>query len=198
MKFSIPALVLALALGACSSAPEPETGPGEIGLAPGRAAISEPVYGQPIRLDVARVQVAREYRVPRGVGGAVSVDLGDYIDRWAARRIDAVGQGGRVRLIVEAAMVDERFERKALPKTMEFERYRVFDGAVRIRIEVTDPATQRIGFASARAHARHELAEDADEDERDALRKQIGNQLLMDMDKSLEDSVRANLKAFLR
>lgn len=182
------AVTLAALLGACA------TPPAEV------VPFTPPPYGAPFYLDVASVEVVREPgpQSMRRPGEPFPMDLGEFIDRWAAQRLRATGSTGRARVVIEKAMVTENFQRETDYRTQSFHRYRLYDGILEVRIDLTDTATQRMGFARGNARRTATAPETATLGEREDTGWRLGEDLLADLNDMLDVNIRKHLGQFMR
>jgi len=137
LRLVLGALIL-FGLAACETPQQPTT------------TITQPVYGAPIKLDVAAIEVQRGFSTAGWAAAEQSFadKLLDGVDTWARTRLVAVGRTGSAKVIVQNASVGERVLRRQNSATT-MERVKQYDGVVSVKIDAIDRATMRTGFADA-------------------------------------------------
>lgn len=156
----------------------------------------------PIRLDVAEIEVIETYRsplAPPNVEHLAPTRPAEAVRRWAADRLRAEGRGGRAKLIIERADIIETGLKKTggvrgLFTVDQSERY---DATLEVVLEVRDGQGLRSGFAKAQTSRSRTVAEDASAAERDRLLFRLTEDLMADMDRTLEENIRRHLASFL-
>ncbi|MBM3486529.1 MAG: hypothetical protein FJX67_07830 [Alphaproteobacteria bacterium] len=157
----------------------------------------------PIRLDVARIEVVRDYVAPAAkphVDHLFRVTPAAAAERWADDRLRAAGTAGTARAIVRTASVVE----VPLPRTGglrgafttdQTERY---DAVLEMRIEVVGGRGARRGLVAARAERSRTVAEDITLQGRERVWHEMTEALMTDLDASLERQIREHLGDMLR
>jgi len=189
----LPALLclVLLALAACET-PPPETRFPEMTFA----------HLGPIRLDVADIELVEAHPPPLkhpNVEHLAPTSPADAMRRWAADRLRATGGAGRAKLTIERADIVETALKKTggvrgLFTTDQSERY---DATLEVVLEVRDDQGRRSGFAKARASRSRTIAEDASAADRDRLLFRLTEELMADIDRTLEENIRRHLASFL-
>lgn len=157
----------------------------------------------PFVFNARAVEVIDEYRpplTPNHIERTMPMSPAEGINIWASQRLRANGVGDVVvRVIIENASVTET----ELPKKggatglVGVQRDKMYDGALKIRIEVGSLTTPQWGNVSAETRFSRSVLTDATLNERDQAKLEVTETLVRQMDLSLESSIPANLRRFL-
>ena len=193
-KITPPALVLAavlsLGLAACDTPVQLQKLP-ELTFA----------HLQPMKLDVARIEVVSQYRPPLrapNVEHLFPTPPLKAMKQWAKDRLRAVGRSGSATLIITTASAIET----ALPVQTGFkatftkQQTKRYDLTVEARLEVSSP--NRRGNTTAHASRFSTVREDASINDREKIWFDLTEALVHDFDKAMEKNVRQHLRAWLR
>jgi hypothetical protein len=180
-----------MGLVACESAPPPPQFP-ELTF----------THLPPIKLDVARIDVVRQYVSP-GVKPNVEqlfpVLPAAVAERWAHDRLRAVGGDGVARVIIQRASVVEA----KLPRTTGLQGMFTtdqawrYDGVLEVSIEVLDRTDGRHGSVSVRAMRSRTAPENVTLNDRDKLWFDLTEALINDVNASLERQIKEDFRPFL-
>lgn len=157
----------------------------------------------PIRLDVAVVDVANDYRSslrPPNVEDLFPVRPADAAVRWARDRLVPVGSSGAARFtVVKASVVEVPLERttgiKGFFTEDQSERY---DAVIEVRLDLENAGGLRTGSVTARAERSQTVEEDATLDERERVWYRLTEALMNDLNAELERNIDRHLQPFLR
>lgn len=158
---------------------------------------------QPIRLDVAEIQVIGAYAPPREaphVEHLFPTPPQMAAVRWGEAQIKAVGRSNRATLIVnEASVVEVRLPTSggisSLFKKELTERY---DGVIAVELQIRDDFDNLGGRASARVTRSQSVLEDTSEEERKAIWSQMTEAMIADLERELRKRINSNLTRFAR
>lgn len=182
----------ALALGACET-PVQKSGFAELSYS----------HLPPIRLDVARVDVIREYAAPAqkpNVEHLFPVVPALAAERWANDRLKAGGPTGIARAVVKrASVVEVPLQRtsglRGALTTDQSERY---DGMIEMIIEILDDRGQSQGSVSARSERSRTVPEDITLVEREKVWFSMTEAMMNDLNVALERQIRDHFRRFVR
>jgi hypothetical protein len=172
--------------------------------APPRPQFPELTFGHlpPIRLNVADVQVVREYASPGqkpNVEQLFPVLPATVMERWAQDRLKPVGAEGVARAIIKEASVVE----VPLPRTRgitgafttdQSERY---DAVFEMTIEASSRDSGRRAMVSSRATRSRTVPEDITLNDREKVWFELTEAVMNDLNASLEKQIQDNFGAFL-
>ena len=189
------AVVSVLALGlltACASpAPQPTTT---------SYPVIQPTAGDVLKLDVAEIQIVKAYAPPRvapHIEHLLPFDLSDMVANWALDRLKAVGTTGTARVVILNASMREAI-RRTESGAMSFKRNRLYEGALQVRVDVTDPQTQRAGFAKGAAASSRMVAVKISKAKRNRVWNEMTREMLNGLDASLEPDIKRGLRRLVR
>lgn len=160
-------------------------------------------HEQPIRLDVARIEVVNEYVPPLNppnVEHLFPVSIAAAVERWGRDRLQAVGADGVVRIIIRDASVREIDLRRTggVRGAFTTDQAQRYDGRVEVLVEVSSPRGQRSGSTSAMAQRSQTVPENITLNERDRVYFNLADILLKDIDRELERNISQYLPLFIR
>lgn len=187
--FSLLALVM-LVVAACETA-----------APPGRTADLSFDTIQPIRLDVARLEVIDTYQAPMqdpNVDHIFPQTPTDAMRAWAQNRFRPAGASGVARLIIQDAAV----VRQDLPRTggiagiFTREQSERLTASMRVRLEID--GGNREGYAQAQAQRSVTLVENASVALRESVWSQLTRDTLQALDTQLIQTVNRELQPVLR
>lgn len=158
---------------------------------------------EPIRLDVASVEIVNEYVPPLSapnVEHTFPVSIAATAERWGRERILPAGPQGVARITIRDASAREAGLRRTtgvrgMFTTDQSERY---DARVEMVVEVRGAAGNRSGFASATAQRSRTVAENLTVNEREQLQFDLVEALMKDLDSELERNIRQHMSLLLR
>ncbi|MCW5729539.1 MAG: hypothetical protein KIT20_02180 [Alphaproteobacteria bacterium] len=158
---------------------------------------------EPIRLDVASVEIVNEYVPPLSapnVEHTFPVSIAVAAERWGRERILPAGPQGVARIVVRDASAREAGLKRTggvrgLFTTDQSERY---DARVEVTVEVRGAAGNRSGYASATAQRSRTVAENLTLNEREQLQFELVEALMKDLDSELERNIRQYMSLLLR
>jgi hypothetical protein len=191
LKFLALTVLLPIALAACET-PSPEQ------KLPG---LSYAHLG-PLRLNVARVDVASEYKAPLqapNVDHQFPTTPEAALRQWAADRLQPAGRDDMARfLIVDAAAIEIRLKRDTgLKGTFKKEQSERYDVSVEATLEIFDSRGFRRGFATARAKRTRTVPEDITLNQREKVWFEMTEAVMNDFNAELERNIRRHLGGFL-
>lgn len=182
-------LLLPILMSGCET-PVPGRGFPEISFA----------HEQPIRLDVAKVEVKESPRVAdeKSIDYELPVSLRKTANRWARERIKPVGrQGVAVVTIEQATVTEERLKKtggfKGAFVTDQTERYR---GTLRMTVEITSARGEAV--ARAEGERTRTVAEDATLADREKVWFEMTETLIRRVDKEMDSQIRRHMARYIR
>ena len=186
------AVLLAVAVAGCTSAPTAPTYP-EIRFA------DKP----PILLDVARVDIVEAYRPPLkapNVDHLFPVRPARAARQWARDRLRAGGATGRAEAVIRDASATETALKRTggvrgAFTTDQAERY---DAAITISVHILDSLGNELANASATARYSRTVAEDVTLNERESVWYRMTTATMHALDKALEGEMKKSLAAYLK
>lgn len=192
MRAVLVSLLLVGGLAACQSTPPPATYPQITYL-----------NEQPIRLDVAAIEVNVAYRPPLKaphVEQRFPVSLSDTVARWAKDRLRAVGNSGTaVFTVTDASVIEEELPtRKGLTGLVNTDQAARLKGRMAARLEVSQGGGLATGFAEANAVRTRTIPEGITLAERDDVFYAMEEAMAKDLDRALEAVVRDKLRQFIK
>lgn len=188
MRFST-LLCLSLFLASCSSVQLPEP----VGLAY--------LADKPIRLNVARVEVAKQYQsssTPPHVENEFPVPPVAMIQQWVQDRLIPAGKGGHAVVTIEDASVIEKSLKGAggfrVFTTSQSEEY---EAKMAVKIEVFDEFGTSKGFAYARAQGSRSVADNLTLGQRRKVWINMMEKIMNNLDQELDRNVKSYLSAVI-
>lgn len=186
------ALLLAVAVAGCTSAPTAPTYP-EIRFA------NKPA----ILLDVARVDIVEAYRPPLKVPNVdhlFPVRPSYAARQWARDRLRAGGTTGRAEAVIRDASATETALKRTEGvrgafTTDQAERY---DAAITVSVHILDSLGKELANASATARYSRTVAEDVTLNERERVWYGMTTAMMHALDKALEGEMKKSLAAYLK
>lgn len=193
-KFGRLAFVLlaAVPLAGCGSAPPPET----------FAELSWTHY-PPVKLNVARIEVVKEYQ-PSAQAPHVDTltprTLADSADRWARDRLQAVGNEGFARFVItDASVVEAPLQvQKGLSYAFTNQQSRRYDAHVAVRLEVHNARGFTDGQVTAEAANSRSIAQDVSQREIGEAQYLVVQGAMLDLNAELERNIHQFLARFLQ
>lgn len=162
-----------------------------------------PLAGIPVHsLAVSSIDVAEAYP-PLASGTFIDQrhtrELTSAARDYLATRLKAVGGGATAQAsIVQASMVQEpRAPSGRLGAPIVREPDADLHGTIEVRLGLADGTGEELGFASARVERTRSILELTSVVERDRMAGEMVRQLMVDLDRALDQSMRENLAAFL-
>ena len=158
----------------------------------------------PIRFDAGAVEIVHDYRSPMrapNVEHRFPVRPAAAAERWGRDRLRAAGAAQRrVRLIVKKASVVEVPLKKAPGVRGYFTRDQAarYDAVLDVMIEVMEGPTRSVGYARAQATRSQTVPEDVTIAARERIWFKLIENLMTDLDVTLEQNIRQHLARFLR
>jgi len=157
----------------------------------------------PVRLDVSRIEVANEYAPPLrapNVEHLFPVSISGSIEGWARDRLRAVGSSGMARVIVRDASARETDLRRTpgvrgMFTTDQAQRY---DARAEVRIQIEGTAGYSSGFTDGIATRSRTVPENISLNQRERVFFELTDELLRDLDLTLERNIFQNMPMFVR
>ncbi len=156
----------------------------------------------PIMLDVARVVVVKEFRTPYASPNVehrfpIPPDLA--VEQWARDRLQPVGAGNQVRVVIkQSAVVEVPLETSGgitgLFKTDQSERY---DAVLEVQVEVRNDFGRQ-GFAGATVNRSQTVPEDISPNELRQVWFEMTEKMIQEIDQQLEAGIRKYLANYVR
>lgn len=157
----------------------------------------------PIRLNVARIDVANEYVMPfkdPNVEHQMPVAPGAAVERWAGDVLQAVGTvGSAVMVIHEAAVIEIKLKtKKGVSGLFHKEQSERYEGRIRASLIVRDADNRQLAAVDAEAARSQTVREDATPNERAVVWYRMTKSLLAEFDTTLRVQANRHLKAHMR
>jgi hypothetical protein len=179
------------ALASCSNQPPPDIFP-------------ELSWAQlpPYRLNVARIEVIKEYipsDQPPHVETLAPRTLIDSADRWARDRLRAVGDSGYARFVItDASMVESQLKvQRGLSYAFTNQQDKRYDARVAVRLEIHNARGYKDGEVDAMATSSRSIAQDATPHERREAWYLIVQGAMLDLNSELERNINTYLRQYL-
>ncbi|MFC4352322.1 hypothetical protein ACFOW6_12305 [Fodinicurvata halophila] len=159
-------------------------------------------HRQPLRFDVASIEVIQQYEAPREapyVGHRFPDPLPEVAERWGHQRLKAEGPRNNARFTIQEASVVEQ----ELAGTQGLKRFFVidqserYDARLRAELEIRDSSDGARRVVRADVRRSLTVAEDASLTEREAIWFQLTEDLMRRFDREMEQVVRENLTPWL-
>jgi len=191
--FIVPAIFLTLTFTGCSNTPPPPE------------KFPELSWGNyaPIKLNVARIDVVKEY-VPSDQAPHVETlpprTLIDSTDRWARDRLQAVGASGFARFIItDASIVEVPLEvHSGLAYLFSNQQSKRYDAHVSVRLEIHNDRGYIDGQVVAEASATRTASQKADERELNETWYLLVQAAMLDLNAELDRNIHQSLARFLQ
>ncbi len=156
----------------------------------------------PIRLDVARIDVVRQYVLPGtkpNVEQLFPVLPAAVAERWAHDRLRAVGGNGIARVTIKQASVVEVPLRRTTGIVGMFTTDQAwrYDGVLDVSVAIVDRSDGRRAEVSARAMRSRTAPEDISLNDRERLWFKLTEDLIDDVNASLTRQIQDNFGPFL-
>ncbi|HLI12310.1 MAG TPA: hypothetical protein VKY65_11985 [Alphaproteobacteria bacterium] len=187
----LPALALLLLVGGCNTPLPPQQ-------------FSELSWSNlpPFRLNVARVEVVRQYMpsdTPPHVDTLTPRTLIDSADRWARDRLVAVGNSGVARFIItDASVVEVPLPvNKGLAYAFTEEQSKRYDAHVAVRLEIVNARGYTDGEVRAEASNSRSVAQNATPRDINQVWYLIVQGTMLDLNAQLERNIYTYLRRFL-
>lgn len=187
-----PAALLLALLAGCNNPPPPEAYP-ELSWA----------HYPPIKLNVARIEVVKEY-VPIDQAPHVETitprTLVDSADRWARDRLQAVGESGVARFVIaDASVVEVSLPvQKGLAYAFTNQQNRRYDAHGAVRLEIRNARGYVDGQVTAEASNTRSVGQDASQRELNQNWYLVVQGAMLDLNAELDRNIHAYLTRFLR
>jgi hypothetical protein len=184
------AALLVVALAACTSK----------NLPPPHSTLR--LDGQPIRLDVARIEVVTEYTSPLAkpnMEHLMPIPPAMAAKRWAEERLRPEGTQRIAKLfILDGGVVEVPLKKtEGIRGFFTTDQEARYDGKLAVRLDIMDERAFRLGTASAEAVRSRTLSEKATLNEREQLYYDLTAELVRDVDGVLEKQIADNLGRFV-
>ena len=190
-KFS-RAIACAALVGACATLPD-GSGPPPIS------------FGEmpPLAFDVGRIEIDDRYRSPAAapnVEHLLAEPPAAAVRVWVRDRLRAAGGGGALRVVLRRAdVVETRLGSagglRGLLTTEQTERY---DATIDLSLEITDLAGEVRSRINAEVRRSRTIAEDVSVNERRTIWHELVRALAENMDRTLEERIRAHFGRWLK
>jgi hypothetical protein len=157
---------------------------------------------QPIRFDVARLDVRNNYQptfFPPHVEHQMRQPPYDVLQVWARRRIQPTGSSGEALMVIHNASIVERQIQAAKsfgPISVQQPRYE-YVANFAVRMDAVSPYWDLRGFAEGQAEGRLTLDDTSKLDTRERLLIDLVEQTITDMDRAFVNQLQANLSALI-
>ena len=156
----------------------------------------------PIKLDVARVVVVKEFRTPYAspnVEHRFPIPLDLAVEQWARDRLQPVGAGNQVRVVIkQSAVVEVPLQTSGgisgLFKTDQSERY---DAVLEVQVEVRNDFGRQ-GYAGATVNRSQTVPEDISPNELRQVWFEMTEKMIKEIDQQLEAGIRKYLANYIR
>ena len=191
--YLVPAILLALALAGCNNTPLPREKFPELGW----------TNYPPIKLNVARIDVVKEYvpsDQPPHVDTLPPRTLIDSADRWARDRLQAVGTSGYARFVItDASIVEVPLEvQTGLAYAFTNQQSKRYDAHVSVRLEIHNERGFTDGQVVAEESASRTVSQKADEREVNEAWYLIVQGAMLDLNAELDRNIHQTLTRFLQ
>lgn len=185
------ALLGLIALAGCSNKPPPDVFP-ELSW----------THMAPIKLNVARIEVVKQYmpsQQPPHVETLAPRTLIDSADRWARDRLQAVGNQGYARFVItDASIVQTQLPiQKGLSYSFTNQQDKRYDGHVAVRLEIHDAQGGVGGQVAAEAANSRSVPQDVSDHERKEAWYLIVQGAMLDLNAELERNINTHLRQFV-
>ncbi len=180
-------------LTACQNAPPPR---------PRYADITFSQY-PPINLDVAQIEVVNDYTPPLrppNVEHLFPVSIAATAERWGHERLRAVGSFGTARVIIrDASAVATNLPRtRGVTGMFTNDQAVRYDGQVEMAVEILDSRGLRQAVVEAGAKRSRTAPEDISLNDRDHMFYEMTEDLMRDINGSLEKNMRSFMAKYIR
>ena len=177
-------------LAACAQTPPPEPLP-ELTFA----------HLDSIKLNVASVEIVENYVPPlRGpnIEHLFPQPPSQVARRWAEDRLRALGTEGRAQFVVDtASVVETRLKvEKGLRGAVTIDQATRYDATLTVTLEIRNDRGFRQAFATASAERSQTVPEDLTVNERWAIQHQLVEDLMIDLNATLEAKIAEFLSAY--
>jgi len=157
----------------------------------------------PIALNVANIQVVDEYPAqldPPHVEERLPVPLPHAAENWCRDRLVAAGPAGSVvATITDASVLEARLKTEGgLTGAFTTQADTRYDATIAIRVDVKDEHGFTVRSANAIAQRSQTTLQDITPNDRDKILYKLEMDLMTDLDRQLETSIRSNFGGFLR
>lgn len=157
----------------------------------------------PIKLDVARVEVANNYVSPDtrpNVEDLFPVSLANSALDWGRDRLQAVGNGGVARLVVERASVVEVPLKKTtgLQGMFTIDQSERYNGVLTVSLTIFNGSGDKQASASVTVKRSQTTSEDISINERNKIWYAMEKAMMNTLNTSLEKEIRNNLRQWVR
>ncbi|MAJ62912.1 MAG: hypothetical protein CL556_02825 [Alphaproteobacteria bacterium] len=157
---------------------------------------------QPIRFDVARLEVRNNYQpkfFPPNVEHKLAQPPYIALQDWARRRIEPAANNGEALLVIHNASIVERqleAAKKLGPFTMSQPTFE-YVANFAVRLDAVSPYWDINGFAEARAEGRLVLDDQSTLDQRDRALFDLVERTINDLDREFVSQLQRNLGALI-
>lgn len=177
-------------LAACAQTPPPEPLP-ELTFA----------HLDSIKLNVASVEIVENYVPPlRGpnIEHLFPQPPSQVARRWAEDRLRALGTEGRAQFVIDtASVVETRLKvEKGLRGAVTIDQATRYDATLTVTLEIRNDRGFRQAFATASAERSQTVPEDLTVNERWAIQHQLVEDLMIDLNATLEAKIAEFLSAY--
>lgn len=177
-------------LAACAQTPPPEPLP-ELTFA----------HLDSIKLNVASVEIVENYVPPlRGpnIEHLFPQPPSQVARRWAEDRLRALGTEGRAQFVIDtASVVETRLKvEKGLRGAVTIDQATRYDATLTVTLEIRNDRGFRQAFATASAERSQTVPEDLTVNERRAIQHQLVEDVMIDLNATLEAKIAEFLSAY--
>lgn len=187
-----PAVLLMAVVAGCDNTPPPPEKFPELSF----------TQYPPIKLNVARVEVVKEFvpsDQPPHIETLTPRTLIDSTDRWARDRLRPVGDSGFARFIItDASLVEVPLKvEKGLAYSFTNQQSKRYDAHVAVRLEIHNARGFTDGEVTAAAANSRSVAQDISERERSETWYLIVERAMLDLNAELDRNISAHLTRFM-
>lgn len=133
------------------------------------------------------------------VGHLFKPTLADAVNRWAADRMQAVGQMGHATFIIKDASVTEQSLATASDFESLFTRQQAskYIGRIEVSVEAQSPSDGTVAMANANATHAITLPESPTETEKYEAYRKLLNALMAELNRNLDQSIHEHMSKFV-
>lgn len=156
----------------------------------------------PIKVNVGRMEVIDVYRPtlkPPHVEHEFPVSPMEAVHRWANDRIQPVGTGGVVQVVIDdASVVEVPLERtKGIEGAVTVDQAYRYDANLVVQINIINAAGENVGYTRIEAQRTRTVPENLTLNERDKIFFEITEALMRDFNVQAEKSMREYLAEYV-
>ncbi len=154
---------------------------------------------EPYRLDVARIEIVKEYQPPMtepNVDHLMPIPPIRAMEEWAAERLVADGEAGVARVVIrDASTIDERLPTKDMFTKEQSDRFRM---SLEMLIEIYNGRGFKTGYVIAKATRSRTLPEGSSLAEREDLWYEMTKAAMGDLNRELDRNIQKYFAPFLK